>query len=179
MGARPGYYGRWRRLAALGALGLPLSLYGLDAAFQQQLQQSGKDLTAAYQGCLAKFPPNAQEQLRIAQRAWIVFDNKQEAASAAVGQRKGLTEEDLDRIALPETTTRTEMLRNYFNLPNLDLATLRQQAARADQELTVAYKQCLPGLAPDEEKKFREAERAWIEYRDKDAHAHLGDPSGP
>ena len=138
----------------------------------------GKELTAAYQGCLAAFPANLKEQLRIAQRAWIVFDNKNEAAFAAVGKPRGMSTEDLDRAGLPETVARAEILRTYFLGPNEDVNAFRRDSEQAEQELTAAYKQSLVGLNHEQEQKLREAERAWIDYRDKDVRAHGGDPSG-
>ena len=152
--------------------------YGEDSAFQALLVTRGKELNANYQTCLSQFPANLKEQLRIAQRAWIVFDNKNEAAFGLVGKRRGMTEEDLDRACLPETEARSEMLRTYFSVPNEDLLTLRQDLDRAEQELTAVYKQALSTLGHDEEEKLRDTERAWIEYRDKDIRAHLSDPSG-
>ena len=151
---------------------------GEDPAFQALLVTRGKELTTAYQNCLTAFPVNLKEQLRIAQRAWIVFDNKNESAFAAVGKPRGMNEEDLDRAGLPETVARAEMLRTYFTGPNEDAAALRHDLDQAEQELTLAYKQSLAPLNREEEQKLREAERAWIEYRDKDMHAHAGDPSG-
>jgi uncharacterized protein YecT (DUF1311 family) len=149
-----------------------------DPAFQAQLVERGKELTQAYQNCLRAFPDNTKEQLRIAQRAWIVFDNKNEAAFAAVGQPRGMTEEELDRAGLPETVARAEMLRTYFTGPNEDVAAFRRDLDQAEQELTAAYKESLATLNRDQEQKLREAERAWIDYRDKDVRVHNGDPSG-
>ena len=168
---------RWVIVAAVLTLGPALAL-GLDPAFQARLASSGKELNTVYQACLAKFVPNMKEQLRIAQRAWIVFDNKNEAAFAAIGKRRGMSEEDLDRVEIVETEARTEILRTYFIIPNEDLAALRRYLEQAEVELAAVYKQCIASLNKEDEQKLREVERAWIEYRDKDMRAQAGDPSG-
>ena len=92
----------------------------------------GKELTVAYQNCLGSFPDNLKEQLRIAQRAWIVFDNKNEAAFAAVGKPRGMSAEDLDCAGLPETVARAEILRTYFTGPNEDAAAFRRDLEQAE-----------------------------------------------
>jgi uncharacterized protein YecT (DUF1311 family) len=167
------------KVLALSALWFPLlRVRGEDPAFQTFLEQKGNELNAAYQTCLARFSPAGKEQLRIAERAWIVFDNKDEEAIAIVGKRRGMSEEDLDRAEIPETISRTAMLHNFFLVPNEDIGALQQNSESAERELTEVYKESISKLAPDEERKLRDAERAWIDYRDKDVRAHFGDPSG-
>lgn len=170
----------WRQWLATIWIGLLWSVlvHADDPAFQALLVTRGRELNAAYQNCLGAFPANLKEQLRIAQRAWIVFDNKNEAAFAAVGKSRGMSAEDLDRAGLPETVARAEILRTYFAGPNEDVAAFQRDLAQAEQELTAAYKQCLATLNHDQELKLRDTERAWIDYREKDIRAHAGDPSG-
>ena len=138
-------------------------------------KKADADLTAAYQQCLAQF--QTKEPLRIAERAWIKFSDKDEAAAALAGKRRGLSDDDLWREALNEVNARAEQLRSFFLLPNLDLQSCQQQWQAADQQLSDAYQNALSFLSSDEQQKLRESERAWIEYRDKDAKARSGDPS--
>ena len=140
-------------------------------------KQADAELTAAYKLCLAKFPPYLKEQLRIAERAWIVFSDKDEAAAAFAGKRRGLSDDDLGRESLNEVNARTQELRSFFLLPNEDLPWCQQEWQQADAQLTEVYQTLTRSFAPDEQEKLREAERAWIDYRDKDSRSHIGDPS--
>jgi hypothetical protein len=60
----------------------------LDAASKQ----ADANLNAVYQACLARFAPNSKGPLRVAQRAWIVFSDRDEAAASLLGKRRGLSD---------------------------------------------------------------------------------------
>lgn len=141
-------------------------------------EQADAQLNAAYQACLKHFTGDYKEQLRVAQRAWIAFSNEQEAASELAGKNHDLAQEIMDAEALKEVRARTIQLRAFFALPNQDLEACRKALDEADADLTVAYKQSLDSLSAEEQNKLQQAERAWIEFRDKNARAHVGDPSG-
>lgn len=136
------------------------------------------ELNAAYQGCLQAFPAQSRETLRIAQRAWLVFKEKDSAAAAYIGRRAGVTRDDLDREALKEVAARTNQLKAFFILPNQDLQSCRQEWREAERELTIAYQTAMAGLLLEEQIKLRDAERAWIDYNERNSAAHFGDPSG-
>ena len=123
-------------------------------------KQADAELTAAYKLCLARFPPYLKEQLRIAERAWIVFSDKDEAAAAFAGKRRGLSDDDLGRESLNEVNARTQELRSFFLLPNKDLPWCQQEWQQADAQLTEVYQTLTRSFAPDEQEKVREAERA-------------------
>jgi uncharacterized protein YecT (DUF1311 family) len=143
------------------------------------LNRKDAEITAAYRACLAAFRDSAaKESLRIAQRAWIVFSNKNEAAAELAGARRGLTREELIREAAGEVEARTEQLRTFFNLPAQDLGACRRDWDAAERDLTAVYNQVLAMLASDEQDRLRDAERAWVEFREKSATSHRGDTSG-
>jgi uncharacterized protein YecT (DUF1311 family) len=55
---------------------------------------------------------------------------------------------------------------------------LNAQTAQWDKKLTAAYRQALNDATPAQKEKLREAERAWIKYRDADcAYYAAGDGS--
>jgi uncharacterized protein YecT (DUF1311 family) len=142
------------------------------------LNRKDAEITAAYQACLGAFRGHGQEKLRIAQRAWIVFSNKNEAAAELAGTRRGLNRDELIREAASEVEARTEQLRKFFNLPNQDVAACQRDWDTAERDLTAVYNQVLGTLAPDEQLRVRDAQRAWIEFREKSAASHEADTSG-
>jgi uncharacterized protein YecT (DUF1311 family) len=148
------------------------------ACLAQDADDAEAQLNAAYKKCLNDFPAKAREQLRVAQRAWITFSNKNEAAAELAGRRRALSTEDLDRYGIDEAAARTEQLKSFFIQPSGDLQSCKRDLQRTEEELTSVYEQSLQTLTPDEQQKLREAQRSWIEYRDKDARAHIGDPTG-
>ncbi len=141
-------------------------------------EQADSELTAAYKECLAHFQPNAKEVLRISERAWIVFSDKEEAAAAFTANRRGLNDDDLAHKELNEIRARTNQLRSFFILPDSDLEACQRALQDAEAGLTEAYKRALSTLSLDERRKLRDAQRAWIDFRDKEGQAHFGDPSG-
>lgn len=140
-------------------------------------ERDDAEINAAYQGCLRHFTGEYKKQLRVAQRAWIAFSNEQEAADELTGKNRGLAQDVMDEEALKEVRARTNQLRAFFILPHQDLDACRKALEEADADLTDAYRQSLASLSPEEQNKLREAERAWIEYRDQNSRAHAGDPS--
>lgn len=142
------------------------------------LKRKDTEITGAYQACLASLKGSGQENLRIAQRAWIVFSNKNEAAAGLAGGRRGLTREELIREAAREVEARTEQLRSFFTLPNQDLSACQRDLDAAERGPTAMFQQALATLAHDEQEKLREAQRAWIEFREKSAGSHSGDVTG-
>ena len=140
-------------------------------------ERADAEINAAYQACLKHFTGDYKKQLRVAQRAWIAFSNEQEAASELTGKNHDLAQDVMDEEALKEVRARTNQLRAFFILPNQDLEACRKTLDEADADLTVAYKRSLDSLSAEEQNKLQQAERAWIEFRDQNARAHVGDPS--
>lgn len=50
---------------------------------------------------------------------------------------------------------------------------LMAQRAHWDKELTIAYQEAMKDAAPAQKEKLREAERAWIKYRDANCAYYL------
>ena len=142
------------------------------------LKRREAEIVAAYQSVLASHEGAAKEKVRIAQRAWIVFSNKNEAAAGLAGGRRGLTRVELIREAASEVEARTLELRNFFSLPNQDLAACRRDFEVAEREQGAVFQKVIATLAPDEVEKLNDAQRAWVDFREKSAESHAADPSG-
>jgi uncharacterized protein YecT (DUF1311 family) len=166
-----------RRLSIWSVI-VGLAIFAPAACTADEGDDADAQLTSAYKNCLDTFPPKQKEKLRAAQRAWITFSNKDEAAAELAGRRRGLSTEDLDREGISEVIARTNQLKRYLAPPPGDLQSCKRDLQRAEQDLMTVYQQSLQSLALDEQPKLREAQRSWIEYRDKDARARISDPTG-
>jgi uncharacterized protein YecT (DUF1311 family) len=134
-------------------------------SFSAQAQQADKDLNGSYQQLLQKLPPSTREQLRKAQRAWLSFAELNKAAMSAAAQRHGALHSEFQRAEIEQVQTRTGELSAmlYQEDSGPDLAG---RLRRADEELNVVYRRCIGTLTPTEVSKLREAQRAWVAFRD-------------
>jgi len=143
----------------------PAALGQRTSSFSAQAQQADKSLNADYQQLLQKLPPPAREQLRKAQRAWLLFAELNKAAMSAAAQRNGALRSEVQRAEIDQVNTRSgelsAMLYHEDSVPDL-AGRLR----RTDEELNVVYRRCIETLTPAEVSKLREAQRAWVAFRD-------------
>jgi uncharacterized protein YecT (DUF1311 family) len=159
------------RLSLIGAALLcvfwpfPAVLGQRTPSFSAEAQQADKQLNANYQQLLQKLPPSAREQLRKAQRAWLSFAELNKAAMSAAAQKHGALHTELQRAEIDQVQTRTGELSAmlYHENSGPDLAG---QLRRTDEELNVVYRRCIETLMPAEVSKLREAQRAWVAFRD-------------
>jgi uncharacterized protein YecT (DUF1311 family) len=164
----------WTQVYDVPATPAPIA----DESLELFLKRKDAEITSAYQSCLASFQGSSKEQLRIAQRAWIEFSNKDEAAAGLAGSRRGLTHDELVREAAKEVEARTQELRSFFTLPNQDIVACQRDYEAGERDLTTVYEQVLVTLARDEQEKLQEAERSWRDFQQKSANSHLADASG-
>jgi uncharacterized protein YecT (DUF1311 family) len=161
-------------LARLGLIGaallcafwqLPAVLGQRTPSFSAEAQQADKYLNASYQQLLQKLSPSAREQLRKAQRAWLLFAELNKAAMSAAAQRHGALRSEFQRAEIEQVQTRTGELSAmlYQEDSGPDLAG---RLRRTDEELNVVYRRCIDTLTPAEASKLREAQRAWVAFRD-------------
>jgi uncharacterized protein YecT (DUF1311 family) len=162
---------RFARLSLIGAALLcafwqfPAVLGQRTPSFSAEAQQADKDLNGSYQQLLHKLPPNAREQLRKAQRAWLSFAELNKAAMSAAAQKHGALHSEFQRAEIDQVQTRTGELSAmlYHEDSGPDLAG---RLRRVDEELNVVYRRCIGTLTPAEVSKLREAQRAWVAFRD-------------
>jgi uncharacterized protein YecT (DUF1311 family) len=161
-------------LARLGLIGVtllcvfwqfPAALGQRMPSFSAEAQQADKELNADYQQLLQKLPPSAREQLRKAQRAWLLFAELNRAAMSAAAQRHGALHSAFQRAEIDQVQTRSGELSAmlYQGDSEPDLAA---RLGRTDEELNVVYRRCIETLTPAEVSKLREAQRAWVVFRD-------------
>jgi uncharacterized protein YecT (DUF1311 family) len=134
-------------------------------SFSAQAQQADKDLNGSYQQLLQKLPPSTREQLRKAQRAWLSFAELNKAAMSAAAQRHGALHSEFQRAEIEQVQTRTGEL-SAMLYPEDSGPDLAGRLRRADEELNVVYRRCIGTLTPAEVSKLREAQRAWVAFRD-------------
>src|SRR6266478_5467074 len=76
-------------------------------SFSAEAQQADKYLNGNYQQLLQKLPPNAREQLRKAQRAWLSFAELNKAAMSAAAQKHGALHSEFQRAEIEQVQTRS------------------------------------------------------------------------
>lgn len=161
-------------LARLGLIGaallyafgqFPAALGQRTLSFYAEAQQADKDLNVNYQRVLQKLSPSMREQLRKAQRAWLLFAELNKTAMAAAAQRHRALPSEFQRVEIDQLQTRTGELSAMLN-PENSGPDLAGRLRRTDEELNVVYRRCIGTLTPAEVSKLREAQRAWVAFRD-------------
>jgi uncharacterized protein YecT (DUF1311 family) len=123
-----------------------------------------QDLNASYQAALRTLTPAAREKLRKAQRAWLVFVEKNSAALRIAARPLGISPSRCQQVELREVINRSM----DFASSNDSSAgeQLKAHFQRVDADLNAVYQRCLALLSPEGKAALRDAQRAWIEYRD-------------
>jgi uncharacterized protein YecT (DUF1311 family) len=156
-------------VCAIG-IGLPHLLPAADELGPSvEFATADANLNKTYQRVVAALSPSARESLRRAQRAWIAFVEKDlEAVSPFTVRDERL------RMRLEETKARQKQLEAILQpSPPADPASLRSQLKTADRELNELYRTAL-ALHKDDAELVREAQRAWVTYREENARVLKG-----
>ena len=159
-----------RQLLLLSALVVvPVVFFAQQASSSESFSQADSELTSDYKIALRRFTPANQEALRRAERAWIEFTNKQYALFHALKRENILTQDAVDKAAFTEICSRRDHLLTFFVTGNPILSVPLTEWQSRDRELTSAYGDCMSRLSGSNQLLLKEAERAWITYRDADA----------
>ena len=165
---------RSARLARLGLIGAallcafwqyPVVLGQRTPSLSVEAQQADKALNQNYQQLIQKLPPPAREQLRKAQRAWLLFTELDKVAMLAAAHRNAALGSEFQRAEIEQVQTRTGEVSAMLYPGNSD-PDLPARLRGADEELNVVYRRCVGTLAPAEVSKLREAQRAWVAFLD-------------
>lgn len=148
-----------------------LSLHFAEGQEPDSNDQADAALTAAYKQALALYPHGSQETLRKAERAWINFSNKNEALINSLRKENLISEERDDQCQLAEVNIRAKHLRTFFCNSGVPYNNPQQALQFSELALTSAYKKAMAQLGPTDQELLRNAERAWIIYRDLNATA--------
>lgn len=134
------------------------------------LTAADADLNATYRELKAALPPAEREQLVLAERAWVAFIEKNQAAFRALAAKRNMPQTRLVSATLAETQARRDTLRSMLNSPsNVNRDQLSRQLAEADSELNKAYKDCSASLDKTDVAMLLAAQRAWLTFRDAQA----------
>ncbi len=154
-------------LPAVSAFALTVPERLLQPNGQLDSKQVEAYLTDSYHACLKQLPANKQEPLRVAQRAWIVFTDQTEAAA----RQAGVQESELLTNSLLECVNRGTQFQRFIRPPAADAAALQTALEEAERDLTSAYQACLARLAQSDKTALVKAERAWVDYKEKNQKA--------
>jgi uncharacterized protein YecT (DUF1311 family) len=130
-------------------------------------QQTDAQLNGTYQQLMKTLPSAAREQLRKAERAWLEFAVRNQAALQAAAPRVGVSAsryEDFDEA---------ELMNRAYQLSTISMGAQSGEEqsssglARTDAELNVVYQRSLGTVSGDDAQKLRDAQKAWIAFRDQ------------
>lgn len=127
-------------------------------------READQELNTSYQEAIRGLTPAAREKLKKAQRAWLVFVEKNSAAMRMAAQPLGITSSRCQEVEVKEVVNRSM----DFGSSNESNAgeQLKSHFERVDADLNAVYQRCLALLSPASQAGLRDAQRAWIGYRD-------------
>ena len=156
----------WRLLFWFFAGFLPVWCSQAQDTSSDPFKRADSELTAAYQQSLKRFSHKDQEVLRRAERAWIVYSDKEEAVLDALQKENLLTEDAVDKATINEVNIRSGYLNEFYVLGKPILNATKSVVEIQEQILQKEYDVCIGRLQESDVLLLREAERAWIAYRD-------------
>jgi uncharacterized protein YecT (DUF1311 family) len=130
-------------------------------------READQELNESYQEALRTLTPGAREKLRKAQRAWLVFVEKNSAAIRMAAPPLGISASRSQKVEVEEVVNRSMDFR-YLTESN-GSEQLKAHFQRVDADLNAVYDRCLGLLNPGGKGALRDAQRAWIDYRDANA----------
>jgi len=121
-------------------------------------------LNTSYKEAMQQLPPVTKEKLRNAQRAWLAFVEKNSAAMKAAARALGISAARCEEFEVREVEKRTQDF-DYSKESNAPEEE-KGHYQRVDADLNAVYERCLTTLSPEAKTALREAQRAWVAYRD-------------
>lgn len=131
----------------------------------------GQYLNVAYEKASARLSPAGLEELRKAQRAWLSFNELNKIALRAAGHALGLPASRTQEFEGKEFGARSVQLDELFS--QLSQPPNPGGLKQVDKDLNIVYQRCIHALPPAEVSYLRQAQRAWIIFRD--ANRKFGD----
>ena len=127
-------------------------------------READQELNSSYQEAIRGLTPAAREKLKKAQRAWLVFVEKNSAAMRIAAQPLGIPPARCQEVEVKEVVLRS---RDFFSSKESNAGeTFKVHFQRVDADLNAVYQRCLALLSPAGQAALRDAQRAWIGYRD-------------
>jgi uncharacterized protein YecT (DUF1311 family) len=134
-------------------------------ASSTEYREADAELNSNYERVMSAVPPPRREQLRNAERAWLDFAVCNLTALRASAPHLRIDAETVEHFGAAELRNRTMQLAMISGTGRRgDEGELTLE--RTEEELNVVYQRCLVNLSKSEATKLREAQRAWIVFRD-------------
>jgi uncharacterized protein YecT (DUF1311 family) len=122
-------------------------------------READQYLNSGYKATMQQLPPATREKLRNAQRAWLACVEKNTAARTL-----GISSARCQEFEVREVENRTSDF-DYSKESNAP-EEIKGHYQRVDADLNAVYARCLATLSPEATVALREAQRAWVAYRD-------------
>ena len=139
-------------------------MISLTSAPAQSPREADQDLNASYKAAMQGLAPAEREKLKIAQRAWLVFVEKNSAAIRLAARGLGVSSKRCEDLEVKEVENRS-MDFSYSKEANPP-EEIKGHYQRVDADLNAVYGRCLATLSSEAQAALREAQRAWVTYRD-------------
>ena len=153
-----------RKLAQISLLLVPAVTISLTSIRAQTPREADQDLNASYKAAMQGLAPAAREKLKIAQRTWLAFVEKNSAAIRLAARGPGISSKRCEEIEVKEVENRA-MDFSYSKESNPP-EEIKGHFQRVDADLNAVYGRCLATLPSEAQAALREAQRAWVAYRD-------------
>jgi uncharacterized protein YecT (DUF1311 family) len=134
------------------------------ARAQTTPREADQYLNTGYKAAMQQLPAATREKLRSAQRAWLAFVEKNSAAMRLAARGLGISSARCEELEVKEVENRTADF-DYSKESNAP-EEMKGHYQRVDADLNAVYQRCLAALSPEATAALREAQRAWVAYRD-------------
>jgi uncharacterized protein YecT (DUF1311 family) len=155
-------YGKLARLCSLLVFAASVGLIRVSA--QTTMREADQELNTRYKEAMKELPPATQEKLKNAQRAWLAFVQKNSAAMRVAAPALGISPARCEEMEVEEVGRRGVDF-SYSKESN-EPEEAKGNYQRVDADLNGVYARCLSTLSPEAKAALREAQRAWVTYRD-------------
>jgi uncharacterized protein YecT (DUF1311 family) len=170
-------HARWSNAGLLARLlALLVFLTNERVASAQTPREADQELNASYQAAIRTLTPAAREKLRKAQRAWLAFVEKNTAAIRIAAPPLGISPSRCEGVEVREVINRSMDFASSSEAGGGE--QLKAHLQRVDADLNAVYERCLALLSPEAKAALREAQRAWIEYRNANSAFGVGFVAG-
>ena len=118
-------------------------------------READQELNSSYQEAIRGLTPAGREKLKKAQRAWLVFVEKNSAAMRIAAQPLGIPPARCQEVEVKEVVLRS---RDFFSSKESNAGeTFKVHFQRVDADLNTVYQRCLALLSPAGQAAFRDA----------------------
>ena len=120
-------------------------MISLTSARAQSPREADQDLNASYKAAMQGLAPAAREKLKIAQRAWLVFVEKNSAAMRLAARGLGVSAKRCEELEVKEVENRAVDF-SYSKESNPP-EEIKGHYQRVDADLNAVYGRCLATLS--------------------------------